>query len=223
MNKVAQIWIIVVSFGLLAAIFIGFILPNFLSSPVKLSSVEIDEYQGQRLDSVNDFRENSIKGPQYIDKDTYHLDVHGLVENSMNYTYDEILNFQSYEKVVELHCVEGWSVNILWEGILMKDLINEVKPTANARTVILRAYDGYSDALPLDYLIDNDIIMAYKMNNVTLPPERGFPFQIVAESKWGYKWVKWITEIEFSDEDYVGYWENFGYSKKGNLNESFVE
>lgn len=36
-------------------------------------------------------------------------------------------------------------------------------------------------------------MLAYKMNGVTLPPERGFPFQVVAQSKWGYKWVKWVT------------------------------
>ena len=45
------------------------------------------------------------------------------------------------------------------------------------------------------------IIVAYKMNGVELPPKRGFPFQLVAESKWGYKWIKWITSIEVSDDE----------------------
>jgi DMSO/TMAO reductase YedYZ molybdopterin-dependent catalytic subunit len=62
------------------------------------------------------------------------------------------------------------------------------------------------------------------MNNITLPAERGFPFQLVAESKWGYKWIKWVTEIELSDNlNYKGYWESRGYSNNGNLNESFFE
>ena len=66
--------------------------------------------------------------------------------------------------------------------------------------------------------------MAFKMNNVTLPYERGFPFQLVAESKWGYKWIKWITEIEFSDNLlYKGYWERRGYSNNADLNESFFD
>jgi DMSO/TMAO reductase YedYZ molybdopterin-dependent catalytic subunit len=66
--------------------------------------------------------------------------------------------------------------------------------------------------------------MAHKMNDVVIPPERGFPFQLVAESKWGYKWVKWITEIELSaDENYRGYWENYGYSNDGDLNKGFFE
>ena len=60
----------------------------------------------------------------------------------------------------------------------------------HALYLIARAYDGYSPALPLDYLLDNDILIAYKMNNVTLPAEREFPFQLVAESKYRYKWIK---------------------------------
>jgi DMSO/TMAO reductase YedYZ molybdopterin-dependent catalytic subunit len=40
----------------------------------------------------------------------------------------------------------------------------------------------------------------------------------------GYKWVKWITEIELSDdEDYQGYWESRGYSDSGDLGESFFD
>ena len=68
----------------------------------------------------------------------------------------------------------------------------------------------------------NDIIMAYKMNGVDLPAERGFPFQLVAESKWGYKWIKWITDIELSgDENYRGYWESRGYSNSADLDGSY--
>jgi len=66
--------------------------------------------------------------------------------------------------------------------------------------------------------------MAYKMNNVTIPPERGFPFQLVGEGKWGYKWIKWITEIELSnDETYRGYWERRGYSNDGDLDKDFFD
>ena len=53
---------------------------------------------------------------------------------------------------------------------------------------------------------------------VELPPERGFPFEVVAESKWGYKWVKWVTKIELSgDPNYRGYWESRGYNNDGDL------
>jgi len=188
-----------------------------------LAPNEIREYEGADLSSINDFRENSIKGPQEINVDSYMLRITGLVMNSTNYTYDEVLNmYQRYKKVVTLDCVEGWSVTILWEGLLISDLLAEAGPLENAEVVIFHAYDGYTTSLPIDYIIDNDILIAYKMNDVVLPPERGFPFQLVAESKWGYKWIKWITEIELSDDvDYRGYWESRGYSNSAELDDSF--
>jgi DMSO/TMAO reductase YedYZ molybdopterin-dependent catalytic subunit len=189
----------------------------------QLPYVEIREYEGVDLSSIKDFRENSIKGPQDIDVEDYNLRVTGLVAHANNYSYDEVLSdYQHYKKVVTLDCVEGWRVTILWEGLLVKDLLAEAEPLANALVVIFHAYDGYTTSLPLDYIMNNDILIAYKMNDVTLPPERGFPFQLVAESKWGYKWIKWITEIELSDDaDYRGYWESRGYSNSADLDESF--
>ena len=188
-----------------------------------LAPNEIREYEGADLSSINDFRENSIKGPQEIDVESYRLRITGLVTNSTSYNYDEVLNmYQHYRKVVTLDCVEGWSATILWEGLLIKDLLTKAEPLANAEVVIFHAYDGYTTSLPIDYIMNNDILMAYKMNDVVLPPERGFPFQLVAESKWGYKWIKWITEIELSDDvDYRGYWESRGYSNTADLDKNF--
>jgi DMSO/TMAO reductase YedYZ molybdopterin-dependent catalytic subunit len=184
-----------------------------------LPSVEIREYEGVNLSSIADFRENSIKGPQYIGLDNYRLKVTGLVANPGEYTVDEVIaGFQSYRKVVKLHCVEGWSVTILWEGLLVEDLVERAQALPEANTVIFHAYDGYTTSLPLDYIVDQDILMAHKMNDVVLPPQRGAPFQLVAESKLGYKWIKWITEIELSDDaDYRGYWERRGYSNDADL------
>ena len=55
-----------------------------------------------------------------------------------------------------------------------------------------------------------------------LPAERGYPFELVAEDKWGYKWIKWIEKIELTDNpNYRGYWEQRGYSNSGNLNGSY--
>jgi len=160
---------------------------------IELSATEITEYEGKNLSSINDFRENSIKGPQYIDIDSYELRVTGLVDEPGIYEYDDIVkNYQAYKKVITLKCVQGWEVTILWEGMLLKDLLEEM--------------------------------LAYKMNGLYLPPERGFPFELVAESKWGYKWIKWIIEIELSDDtEYRGFWESGGYSNSGNLDEHFFD
>ena len=209
--------------AIVSTIFIGSIFwiryNNDENNPLK--SVEVRDYQGQDLSSITDFRENSIKGPQYIDNEDYKLTITGLNNRNITYTYEDALTkHKNYEKTVTLHCVEGWRVTILWEGILVNDIIQEADVDPDTKIIIFRAVDGYSTSLPLDYIIENDIIIAYKMNNVTLPPERGFPFQLVAESKWGYKWIKWITQIELSDDDnFRGYYESRGFSNNADIGE----
>ena len=151
----------------------------------ELTKIEVTEYEGKDLSSLTDFRENSIKGPQYINTDVYTLTIDGLVEQPNSLTYDEVLDNQKYTKVVTLHCVEGWSVDILWEGILLADLFEAVDIQESADTVIFHSEDGYSTALPLQTIMDRQLMIAYKMNGVVLPPERGFPFQLVAEDKLG--------------------------------------
>jgi len=191
----------------------------------RFSEVEVREYQGEKLGSIADFRENSIEGPQEIDIATYRLNVTGLVDAPRSYTYDQVVyGFESYVKVVTISCVEGWSVKILWQGVRLMDLLRDAGVRGDAKIVIFHAQDGYTSSLPIEYVESNDIILAYKMNGVALPPERGYPFQVVAESKWGYKWVKWVTGIEVSvDENYRGYWESRGYSNYGGTDRSSVE
>ena len=199
--------------GFLVALILFVAVAYWQAQPRNLYPQEIRNYQGENLSSIGDFKENSIKGPQQINATTYRLTITGLVNQTKEYTYNDVLDsFQKYKKVVTLYCVEGWSVKILWEGFLVKDLLQEAGINPNASVVIFRAYDGYSTALPLEYLLNNDILISYKMNDVVLPPERGFPFQLVAESNYGYKWIKWITQIELSnDANYKGYWESRGY------------
>lgn len=185
----------------------------------ELEMVEIKEYEGAKLGSITDFRENSIKGPQFIEEEKYRLLIDGLVKKKQEYTYREVIDsFTNYKKIVTIDCVEGWSVTILWEGMLIKDLLKVVEPESTAKVLIFHAYDGYTTSFPIEYLLENDIIMAHKMNGITIPPERGFPFHLVAEAKWGYKWIRWITRIELSDDiDYKGYWEQRGYNQDGDI------
>lgn len=171
-------------------------------------------YQGQELTPIAQQRNNAIKGTQYIDRESYRLQVDGLVENPRNFTYEEITGLPQTSKVVDLICVEGWSFTAKWTGVKMSDIFAETDASENATTVIFYSADGYSTSLDMDYLLKNDIILAYRLNDVTLPPERGFPFQLVAEGKYGYKWAKWIVRIEVSDSPYRGYWEKRGYNNR---------
>ena len=212
-----------------AVVYIADITGLFMQSDVPaantsrvLAAAEVRNYQGERLSSITDFRENSIKGTQHVNISNYRLEVMGLVASPISLLYDDIMGLPRYQKVITLHCVEGWDATILWEGIKVSDIINKAGTTPGANTVIFYAYDGYSTSLPLDYIEKNDILLAYGMNNITLPEDRGYPFQLVAEDKWGYKWIKWVTKIELSnDPSYRGYWEQRGYSIGGDTRSSF--
>ncbi len=186
--------------------------------PQPLPAVEVRSYQGKDLSSVKDFSENSIKGPQQVDRASYRLEIAGLVKKPLTLTYDQVVDRQSYSKVVTLHCVEGWDATILWEGVKVTDLLAQAGYDPKAGLVIFTAYDGYTTSLPLRYLVDRDILLAFKMNDAEMIPERGFPFALVAEDKWGYKWIKWVTRMEVSnDTSFRGYWEQRGYNQNGDL------
>jgi DMSO/TMAO reductase YedYZ molybdopterin-dependent catalytic subunit len=221
--RVIALVITVLIIALVAAFLSPVFLPGSTSNETKqLAAVEVRSYQGKALSSVNDVRENAIIGTQYVNESDYNLTVTGLTSTTKVSTYRDILgNHQHYSKVVTLFCVEGWEATILWEGLMVRDLIRDAGIDSRANTVIFHATDGYTTSFPLSYVMDNDIIIAYKMNNVTLSAANGFPFQLVAEDKWGYKWIKWIDKIELSDDpNYRGYWEQRGYSNSGNLSES---
>jgi DMSO/TMAO reductase YedYZ molybdopterin-dependent catalytic subunit len=189
------------------------------SSNPQLYLGEITQYQNQTLSQINAVYQNAIAGTQNINQASYRLSIDGLVNQPLKYTYDQVVHdHQSIQKVVTLNCVEGWSATILWEGIQVNDLLKEAGVNSQATVVIFHASDGYTTALPLDYIVQNHIMIAYKMNNVTLTPQIGWPFMVVAQDQYGYKWAKWLTEIEVSsDTGYLGYWERQGYPNNANV------
>ena len=188
------------------------------AQPIQVEGVEVREYEGERLGSITDFRENSIKGVQYVDEATYALAIGGLVGRPASWSYDRLLEMEHLAKLVTIHCVEGWSVKTLWEGIPLQALLEQVQPHAEANTVIFHAADGYTTSLPLELILGRNLIIADQINGIRLPPANGFPFQLVAEDKWGYKW---IVRIELSnDPSYQGFWESRGFSSTGDADGS---
>ncbi len=178
----------------------------------RFRSLEIQEYEGKLLDPAIGPRDNSITGVQEIDISKYQLIITGLVNNEVSLSYEDVIELTSYERLITLHCVEGWDATILWEGVLLSDLIDLSEAKSNANTVIFHAEDGYTTSLPYSVIKDRQLILAYKANGIDLPNEMGYPFIVVAENKLGYKWARWVTKIELSSDDsYKGYWEALGY------------
>jgi len=180
---------------------------------------EIMEYQGKLLDPAIGPADNSISGVQHLNISTYRLKITGLVPTEVVLTYEDVLALESQKRLITLHCVTGWDATMLWEGVLLSDLIDLGHPNNQVTTIIFHAADGYTTSLPYSTILDKQLILAYKSNELTLPDELGFPFIVVAEEKQGYKWARWVTEIELSsDSNYKGYWESLGYSNSADLN-----
>lgn len=180
---------------------------------------------GRALDPIASIPENSIKGPQHVDRATYRLRVRGLVQRPKELGYREVVErFPKVERVNVMRCVEGWDRRLDREGVRLRALLADVGIKPGANTVIFRAADGYSTSLPLRYVLDRDLILATMVNGLVLPAERGYPFQLIAQGKWGYKSCKWVEEIELSaDAGFRGYWESRGYSNDGALGKSFYQ
>jgi len=181
---------------------------------------EVTEYSGVTLTPISAYIQYlnthpnvAIKGVQNIDQSTYRLNITGMVDSPQLVTYAEVVSgFPPKVEVATLPCVEGWSVTMLWEGVPIVDLLEHYGMSPDANTIIFIASDGYSSSLPLQYIKDNNLMIAYKMNNITLTPQLGWPFFLVATNQYGYKWVEWITEINVSnDTSYLGYWESRGF------------
>lgn len=190
-------------------------------NPNSTGEVEATEFQGKQLTPIDRQNNNALSGTENIDKATYQLTIDGLVDNPLKLSYADLQAYPQISKLMDLDCVEGWSFTAKWTGPELGAIFRDARVKQDAKIAIFHTTDvtrGYS-SLDLSYITDKNIIIALKLNDITLPPDRGFPFQVVAESKFGYKWSKWVTRIELSsDTSFRGYWEGVGYSNNADIN-----
>jgi DMSO/TMAO reductase YedYZ molybdopterin-dependent catalytic subunit len=186
-----------------------------------LGAVEIQDYKGQKLDDFGALPDNSVRGPQTVDIASYRLVIDGAVLHPQSLTYAQVLASDRYQKLITLHCVEGWKATGLFEGVLMKDLLAKASPTTSAVTVIFHGADFYTTSMPLATVLKRNMLLAYRVNNTDLVARNGYPFQVAAEDKLGYKWCKWVVRIELStDPDFKGFWERQGFGNDAEVNPS---
>jgi DMSO/TMAO reductase YedYZ molybdopterin-dependent catalytic subunit len=199
----------------------GILACNKYTSTSIPGETEATEFMGTKLTPISQQGNNALAGVQYFDKTTYVLTVDGLVEHPLSLSYNDLLNYPQISKLLDLDCVEGWGFTAKWIGPALSTIFNEARVKPEAKIAIFHTTDvskGYT-SLDLSYLLDKKIIIALKLNDITLPADRGFPFQVVAEGKFGYKWAKWITRIELSDDtSFRGYWESYGYNNDASIN-----
>jgi DMSO/TMAO reductase YedYZ molybdopterin-dependent catalytic subunit len=157
----------------------------------------------------------------------YRLEVRGLVDTPRSYSLEELRAMPARTQITRHDCVEGWSCIAKWTGVPLGLILDEAGVQAGARYVVFRCFDNIERGLSGDVLyyescdlIDArhpQTILAYGLNDETLPVANGAPLRVRIERQLGYKMAKYISAIEvvssFADIEggKGGYWEDRGY------------
>ena len=150
--------------------------------------------------------------------DEWNLSIGGMVENPIELGYEDLFGFKTISQVSRLKCVECWSAKAKWEGFLFQELINKVKPHPKAKYVYFQSADSYYESYTLEELTRPRVLMVLRMNGQPLSKDHGSPLRLIAPFKYGYKNIKYITSIKFTDSRKRNYWANHGpYSVDGTV------
>lgn len=147
---------------------------------------------------------------------TWDLHVFGEVKQEKRWRWQEFLALPTVKITTDIHCVTRWSkFDTEWEGVLFRDFINLFGITDQAKFVIAHCEYGYTTNTPLDIMMDDDVLLAYKFDGQFLENEHGFPLRTLVPKRYFWKSAKWVRGIEFSPVDKPGFWENSGYHNDG--------
>jgi len=152
-----------------------------------------------------------------IDVKSFELKVEGSVDRPFSITMDELAAMKDKSEFVTLECI-GNSVggdaigNALWEGVTLKNIIEKASPRKGIVKTVFYGEDGYSDSIPYELSLADDVFLAFRMNGEPLPREHGYPLRAIVPGIYGMKQVKWLSKIELVNFKYKGYWEKRGWS-----------
>jgi len=150
------------------------------------------------------------------------LDVNGLVEKPLKLSLAEIQALPRRTQITRHDCVEGWSAIGKWTGTPLHEILALAKPLSKAQYVVFYCADPMNDDGTDKYYESIDMIdarhaqtmLAYKLNDETLPVKSGAPIRLRVERQLGYKQAKYIMRIELVEKlDHIaqgkgGYWED---------------
>lgn len=165
----------------------------------------------------------------HFNPDTWTFRVYGAVETPLELSWEQFRALPSTRMTLDLHCVTAWSkFDTQWEGLAVRTLIEAglVRPLPNARFVIQHAEYGYTTNLPLEIVLSDNFLLAYRYEGQPLTPDHGHPLRGVvgavpgrADLKTPYLWkgAKWLRALEFSAVDRPGFWERAGYHNEADV------
>ncbi len=155
----------------------------------------------------------------------YRLEVGGLVEKPGAFSLEDLRAMPSRTQITRHDCVEGWSAIGKWKGVPLTAVLERVLPTAAARYVVFHCADPmesdgsspYYESIDMEDAYHPQTILAYELNDRTLPVPNGAPLRLRVERQLGYKHAKYLMRLELVDSfekiagGKGGYWEDQGY------------
>ncbi len=157
--------------------------------------------------------------PPSVSTSGWTLPVTGLVDNPLTLDYDQLTSMLPVEQYNTLECVSNEVGGDListakWTGVRLREILTQAKVNPGATYVVFKAADGYDVGIPLQKAMEDGTILAYKMNDVPLPQEHGFPARMIVPGFYGMMNCKWVTSIEVVSETYLGYWQIRGWANE---------
>jgi len=152
-----------------------------------------------------------------LDLNGWRLTVTGLVERTLTLTWNDVMARPQIEVMRTLECISnpaggGLIGNATWQGISLRDLLNEAGIKRGAQFVTFDARDDYFTTVPLERAMDEQALLAHRMNGEPLTQAHGFPLRALLTGVYGQKQPKWLSNIFVSDQNEKGPWEKKGWS-----------
>ena len=156
-----------------------------------------------------------------VSTDDWSLRIHGMVDNEMELTFDDLLAREQIEVYVTLACVSNptggpYVGNALWQGVRIADLLTEAGVDPASTQLLSTSADGWTCGTPVSSLNDGrNALLAVAMNGEPLPAEHGYPVRMVVPGEYGYvSATKWVVDWKFTTwEDEEAYWVPRGWSQ----------
>jgi len=150
------------------------------------------------------------------------VEIEGEVARPQTIDIDTLLSwFPQEQRIYRMRCVEAWSMVIPWVGFPLGDLIRRVEPTGNAKYVEMVTLQDpeqmpgqrsrvlkwpYVEGLRMDEAMHPLTILATGLYGEMLPNQSGAPLRLVVPWKYGFKGVKSIVKIRFTDKQPENTW-----------------
>ncbi len=176
-------------------------------------------------------KDDPSKNAHKLQTEPWSIEIDGLVETPVTMTFDEIASsFETEERIYRFRCVEAWSMVIPWNGFELADLLDRVTPLPEAKYVqfetavqpknMIGVKRGvldfpYREGLRLDEARHPLTILATGIYGEPMPNQNGAPIRIVVPWKYGFKSIKSIVRITFTDEEPFTTWKDLNPREYG--------